>query len=232
MHRNAYHRSLSLIQLIVLSPFLSLWLIISFSALPSSSRVDDHNARDVDGHCPLRHDLSYSSPSLLHSSRPSSVFPHYRHRGSVCADVLCARPFKSQEIARPVPGNMTPNRTDHAGDDTGLADDRNGIARNFNVCGDIVRVCCFLPYPQPCLTCSYSCFPLEPPYCKISGSCVGADKATCTLGVSAMQYSSFYRSPAMRNLSAMPVAAHLMARDIGPKNRCPPQIPSCLWKVL
>jgi hypothetical protein len=48
----------------------------------------------------------------------------------------------------------------------------------------------------------------NPPYCKISGPCVGADKAPGTFGVSAVQYSPFYRTPAMRNLSAVPVTAH------------------------
>jgi len=67
-------------------------------------------------------------------------------------------------IARPVPGNVIPDRTGPSGDGTGPTDDYD-IARNFNVCGDVVRL---LPAPKDA---SWSA-----PYCKISGPCAHADK--------------------------------------------------------
>jgi len=62
--------------------------------------------------------------------------------------LLAAALSNRTQIARPVPGNLRPDRTGPSGDGTGPTDDYNDIVRNFTVCGDFVRVCGFLPHPH------------------------------------------------------------------------------------
>jgi len=54
--------------------------------------------------------------------------------------LLAAALSNRTQIARPVPGNLRPDRTGPSGDGTGPTDDYNDIVRNFTVCGDFVRL--------------------------------------------------------------------------------------------
>jgi hypothetical protein len=118
-----------------------------------------------------------------------------------------------------------------SGEEAGPANNSSSLTMDFNVCGDIVRVCVpnlLSPTLSDCAPAQLLPAPKEVcwnlPFCKISGPCVAANEAAGTFHISVVQYSTFYRSPTARALSVVPITSHFDGARYKAKKPMPPSI--------